>query len=153
MSATQANPEREIIELEQKIGTLMRDLTELRKSAPRAAVENYGFETLDGRTSLLKLFAGRDRLLAIHNMGEACRYCTLWGDGINAFLPHLESAMSVVVVSKDTPEQQRVFANSRGWRMRMASHAGGDYMTEQVSREGMGANVSGAACYEMRDNK
>ena len=78
------------------------------------------FETLDGERSLLDLFAGRDKLLAIHNMGQGCRYCTLWADGINPFLPHLEAAMSVVLLSKDPPETQRRFANSRGWRFRTA---------------------------------
>jgi len=86
-------------------------------------------------------------------MGEACRYCTLWGDGINAFLPHLESAMAVVMVSKDHPNKQRLFANARGWRMNMASHNGGAYMAEQVANEDMGSNVPGAAVYEKQGNK
>ena len=38
-------------------------------------------------------FAGHGRLLAIHNMGQRCRDCTLWADGVNGFLPHLESAI------------------------------------------------------------
>ena len=86
-----------------------------------------GFDTLDGRTSMRALFGDKDRLLLIHNMGQGCRYCTLWADGFNGFLPHLESVMSVVLVSKDPPDVQRAFANSRGWRFRLASHGGGDY--------------------------
>ena len=48
--------------------------------------------TLAGETTLLDLFGDRDTLLAIHNMGQGCRYCTLWADGFNGLLPHLESA-------------------------------------------------------------
>ena len=62
-------------------------------------------------------------------MGQACRYCTLWADGFNGFVPHLESTMAVALVSKDSPQRQREFANSRGWRFRLASHGGGDYIT------------------------
>ena len=80
-------------------------------------------------------------------MGQACRYCTLWADGLNGFLPHLESTMAVVLVSKDSPETQRTFANSRGWRFRLASHGGGDYAREQTVAEGS-TNMPGAVVYE-----
>ena len=40
--------------------------------------------------------------------------------------------MSVVLLSKESPEVQRRFANSRGWRFRLASHSGGDYIREQT---------------------
>ncbi len=59
-------------------------------------------------------------------MGQGCRYCTVWADGFIGFLPHLENAMSVVLLSKDPPELQRRFANERGWRFRLASHDGGE---------------------------
>lgn len=143
--------EQTVQELEKQIFELTQQLNQRRKDTVASRIDDYTFETGEGAVKLSQLFGSHNKLLVIHNMGQGCRYCTLWGDGINAFLPHLESAMSVVVVSKDTPEQQRVFANARGWRMRMASHAGGDYMNEQVSIEGMGANLPGAACYEMRD--
>jgi predicted dithiol-disulfide oxidoreductase (DUF899 family) len=56
---------------------------------PTIEVRNYTFTTIDGETSLLDMFGGKDRLLLIHNMGQGCRYCTLWADGFNGFLPHL----------------------------------------------------------------
>jgi len=94
---------------------------------PTTEVRNYTLTTIEGEVSLLDMFGVRDKLLLIHNMGQGCRYCTLWADGFNGFLPHLESIMSVVLVSKDPPEVQRNFANSRGWRFRLASHGGGEY--------------------------
>ncbi|MCZ6642253.1 MAG: DUF899 family protein [Gammaproteobacteria bacterium] len=137
----------EIVELEQQIYQLTLKLHELRKSNSGEVVENYVFDTQAGQTNLLELFGGHDRLLAIHNMGQACRYCTLWADGLNGFLPHLESAMAVVLVSKDSPDIQRTFANSRGWRFRLASHGGGDYASEQTVQEGA-TNMPGAVVYE-----
>lgn len=143
----------EIIELEQQIFELTTKLHELRKSNSGEVVANYVFDTQAGETNLLELFGDHDRLLAIHNMGQACRYCTLWADGLNGFLPHLESTMAVVLVSKDSPETQRTFANSRGWRFRLASHGGGDYAREQtVARtvaEGS-TNMPGAVVYERK---
>ena len=144
--------ESSIQELEKQIFELKGQLRELQKAAPRIAVKNYTFETFDGKVSLLDLFAGRDKLLAIHNMGQGCRYCTLWADGLNPFLPHLESAMAVALFSKDPPEVQRRFANSRGWRFRMASHGGGDYIVEQTTTDGIN-NMPGIVLYERDGDK
>jgi len=144
--------ETEIKALEMRIYELTTELQALRKAKPGTEVPNYTFSTLDGETTLADLFAGRDRLLVIHNMGQGCRYCTLWADGFNGFLPHLESAVSVVLVSKDPPVVQRAFANSRGWRFRLASHGGGDYIREQTAQQGAD-NMPGVVAYERRDGK
>ena len=138
---------KRITELEQNIGELIAELNALRKTNPGTPVPNYTFATLTSQVTLLELFGGKDKLLAIHNMGQGCRYCTLWADGFNGLLPHLESALSVVLLSKDPPEVQRRFANARGWRFRLASHGGGVYMREQsvVNEE---YNYPGAVVYE-----
>ena len=136
-----------IIELERNIGELIAELNALRKSSPGTPVPNYTFATLTGQVTLLELFGGKDNLLAIHNMGQGCRYCTLWADGLNGLLAHLESALSVVLLSKDPPEVQRRFGNARGWRFRLASHGGGAYIREQSVVNG-DENFPGAVVYE-----
>ncbi len=133
--------------LERQIFELTAELQELRKANVGDEVPNYTFATLNGEASLLDLFGSRDRLLVIHNMGQGCRYCTLWADGLNSFLPHLESAMSVVLLSRDPPDTQRRFANSRAWQYRLASHGGGEYISEQTVLEGQ-TNMPGAVVYE-----
>ncbi len=139
----------EIKDIEQQIYRLNEKLSQLRKATPANPVPNYTFNTLDGDVSLLALFGDQDKLLVIHNMGQGCRYCMLWADGFNGFLPHLESAMSVVLVSKDAPQLQRQYANSRGWRFRLASHGGGSYIREQTVTEGE-VNSPGAVFYERK---
>lgn len=136
-----------IQEIERQMFDLGKELQTLQRSTESFEVPNYDFETEYGPTTLLDMFGQHDKMLLIHNMGQACRYCTLWADGFNGFVPHLESAMSVVLVSKDSPEVQRKFANSRGWRFRLASHAGGAYMKEQAKFDDY-PNMPGAATYE-----
>lgn len=131
--------------LEMEIMEKALTLAALRRAETPAEIRDYAFATLEGETTLSALFGGRGRLLVIHNMGQGCRYCTLWADGINGLLPHLEDAMAVALVSKDPPELQRRLAHDRGWRFRMASHGGGDYMKEQSIN---GANYPGAVVYE-----
>jgi predicted dithiol-disulfide oxidoreductase (DUF899 family) len=142
----------EIAELEQQIFELTAELNELRKLNAGDEVRNYAFATINGETDLLSMFGDKERMLLIHNMGQGCRYCTLWADGFNGFLQHLESAMSVVLVSKDPPELQRQFANSRDWRFRLASHGGGDYIREQTVMDGA-ENMPGAVVYELDGDK
>jgi predicted dithiol-disulfide oxidoreductase (DUF899 family) len=137
----------EIQALEKQLYELTTRLNELRKTSAGATVPDYTFSTLDGEVTLLELFGDHDRLLLIHNMGQGCRYCTLWADGLNGFLPHLESVMPVVLVSKDAPDLQRTFANSRNWRFRLASHSGGDYIEEQSVSAGDN-NTPGVVVYE-----
>lgn len=138
--------------LEAEIMEKAQKLAALRKAETPVAVSDYEFETLAGKAKLSALFAGRERMLVIHNMGQACRYCTLWADGLNGVLPHLENAMGVLLVSKDPPDVQRRIAQDRGWHYRMASHGGGAYMTEQCKMMGYD-NCPGAAVYEMRDGR
>jgi predicted dithiol-disulfide oxidoreductase (DUF899 family) len=142
----------EISKIEKQLYELTMKLNELRKSHSGDEVRNYTFSTLDGDVSLLDMFGDNDRLLVIHNMGQGCRYCTLWADGFNGFLPHLESVMSVVLVSKDSPEVQRTFANSRNWRFRLASHGGGQYIQDQTVMNGE-HNTPGAVVYEREGSR
>ena len=141
------SPHGKIAAVEQRIGALTAELNALRKANAATPVPNYPFATTNGQTTLRDLFGEQDKLLLIHNMGQGCRYCTLWADGFNGLLPHLESALAVVLVSKDAPDVQRRFANSRGWRFRLASHGGGAYIEEQ-GVFGEAENYPGAVVYE-----
>lgn len=144
--------QEEITQIEKQIFELKQQLANLHKENAGTEVSNYDFKVQGGTTSLYDLFEEKDKLMLIHNMGQGCRYCTLWADGFNGQLPHLENAMSVVLVSKDAPELQRQFANSRGWRFRLASHGGGDYIKEQTAMHGTD-NYPGVVLYEKRDGK
>lgn len=143
---------KKIEEKEKDIFKSVMELHQMRKEAPLTPVENYEFETLEGKVDLLSLFGEQDTLFAIHNMGQGCRYCTIWADGISPFLPHLETAGAVVLLSKDDPQTQRRFSNSRGWRFRTASHGGGRYIQEQ-SVCGDEKNYPGVVCYVRKGNE
>ena len=143
---------QEIINLEQEIAGLTAKLNKLRNQTAPEPVPNYRFSTLEGEISLLDLFNDKHRLLAIHNMGQGCRYCTLWADLFNGMLSHLESCMSVVLLSRDTPQIQRTFAISRNWNFRLVSHGGGIYIREQSVME-QSDNMPGVVSYERKGDQ
>jgi predicted dithiol-disulfide oxidoreductase (DUF899 family) len=138
--------------LEAELMEKAKRLAALRRAEPPVEVPDYALATQSGETRLSALFGDRDKLLAIHNMGQACRYCTLWADGLNGVVPHLEDAMAVVLLSKDPPETQRRLAQDRGWRFRMASHGGRPYMKEQCAMQGYD-NCPAAVVYERQGGK
>lgn len=144
-------PANEIQKLENEIFQLTQKLDKLRLDSVPVPIKNYSFKNSNGTVNLLDLFGDKDILFAIHNMGQGCRYCTTWADGLNGFLPHLESQFAVALLSKDDPETQRQFANSRGWRFKMVSHGGTDYLKEQdvvKACDGNSAsNSPGLVCY------
>ncbi len=142
----------DVEKLELEIMEKTQELAALRLKQTPAEVPDYPFQTQHGEVRLTSLFGDRERLLLIHNMGQGCRYCTLWADGINGFLEHLEDAMAVTLVSKDPVDLQRRIALDRGWKFRTASHGGGAYMAEQCAM-GEHGNYPGAAVYQRDDGK
>ncbi|MBT8142828.1 MAG: DUF899 family protein [Gammaproteobacteria bacterium] len=143
---------QKIQDIQKQIFDLKQELSSLQAGHIGDEVNDYQFTSLEGEVKMSDLFGDKDSLLLIHNMGQGCRYCTLWADGFNGFLPHLESALSVALVSKDAPAVQRDFANSRAWRFRLASHGGGEYIQEQTVVPGE-KNMPGVVVYERKDGK
>lgn len=112
----------ELDEIEQEIFRLKEKRAELRKQRPREAVQDYTLLGPGGaEVKLSELFGDRSDLLVIHNMGKGCHYCTLWADGLNGLLRHLEDRAAVVLASPNDPATQAEFAAARGWKFRMIS--------------------------------
>ena len=139
----------ELQKAEKALFELTQKVAKLRAEATPTAVKNYTFQGPEGDRSLLSLFGDKKTLFVIHNMGQGCRYCTLWADGLNGFVSHIESEFALALVSKDDPQTQRRMANSRQWRFTTVSHGGGEYIQEQTVLAGEN-NTPGVVCYERR---
>jgi predicted dithiol-disulfide oxidoreductase (DUF899 family) len=128
-------------EVSERLATCRRDIAALRKKmralqneAEPEEVENYRFARGDGPVRLSDLFGGKEHLFVIHIMGKTCPACTMWADGFNGVLPHLENRAAFVVSSPDDPETQRAFAASHGWRFRVVSHQGTSFAADMGYR-------------------
>ena len=134
---------------EKQIQDLRRQMHETLRAGEPEPVQDYELATVEGTARLSDLFDGKDDLLVIHNMGRGCSYCTLWADGYNGLVPHLESRAGFVVTSPDDPATQRAFAESRGWRFRMASHAGTSFAADMGFR-GEHGFLPGVSAFQRR---
>ena len=89
-----------------EIAALRKKMRELQASLEPQEVADYAFATSGGPVRLSELFGDKDYLFVIHNMGASCPYCTLWADGFNGFVPHIENRAAFVLASPDDPDKQ-----------------------------------------------
>jgi predicted dithiol-disulfide oxidoreductase (DUF899 family) len=113
---------RQLRDYRRRINELRTEMRELQATISPEEVEDYEFATVDGPVRLSTLFGSHDSLILIHNMGAACVYCTLWADGFNGLVHHLENRAAFVLASPDTPAAQQEFGESRGWRFKMVGY-------------------------------
>lgn len=113
-----------------RIKGLREEMRQVQAEVEPEPVDDYRFRTRGGEVALSELFGGKDTLFVIHNMGKGCNNCTLWADGFNGVLQHLQDRAAFVVSSPDDPETQQAFAASRGWRFRMVSHQGSSFAAD-----------------------
>lgn len=113
-----------------QIAAIRSEMRGLQAAITPEDVPDYRFTTPQGEVSLSALFGGKPDLFIIHNMGKSCPACTMWADGFNGVLAHLENRAAFVVTSPDDPATQTEFAQSRGWKFRMVSHAGTSFAAD-----------------------
>jgi predicted dithiol-disulfide oxidoreductase (DUF899 family) len=121
-----------------QIAAIREKMRETLATVEPQQVQDYEFTNTEGSVRLAELFGDHDDLIVIHNMGVTCSYCTLWADGYNGIHPHVASRAGFVVSSPDRPVIQKKFADSRGWRFPMVSHAGSTFAADMgyVSEKG-----------------
>lgn len=122
----------------EEIRALREKIRAEQAGLPLEPVENYTLGTIEGSQQLSEFFGEKDTLLLVHNMGSQCAYCTLWADGLNGVLDHVQSRTAVLVTSPDAPDVQTAFSATRGWRFAMASTVG----TTLIEDLGFGTNTS-----------
>jgi predicted dithiol-disulfide oxidoreductase (DUF899 family) len=128
--------------------TALRDkMRALQAEIEPEEVADDALDGADGPVRLSQLFGDKDTLIVIHNMGKTCPACTMWADGYNGVMPHLESRAAFVVTSPDDPETQAAFAASRGWRFRMLSHRGTDFAEKMGYRSERGGWLPGISVF------
>jgi predicted dithiol-disulfide oxidoreductase (DUF899 family) len=143
----------ELDHIAKEIERLQQRATELRRLKPGEPVGEYSFTGWDGEAvTLSELFGDKRELIAVHNMGRKCRYCTLWADGLIGFTKHLEDRAALVVTTPDDPETQRKFARDRGWNFRMVSTQGTTFKKDMGFEPNPGEYWPGVTVFRKNDD-
>lgn len=141
--------------LEKEIAADKKKLAELKHKLPSRPINDYSFRDWEGNSvPIADLFGNHDELILIHNMGKRCAWCTMWADGFNGLLHHLENRAAFVVVSPDEPDIQKFFARDRGWKFNMVSCGGTTFAKDMNFLDEKGAYWPGvSAFYKDTDGK
>jgi predicted dithiol-disulfide oxidoreductase (DUF899 family) len=101
------------------------------KMTARPALSDFTLNGNDGRSvRLSELFGDKHHLIVLHNMGEDCPNCALWGDEFNGMLAHLQRAAAFCIVGPDEPATQKAYAQRRGWQTPLYSAHGARFIKE-----------------------
>jgi predicted dithiol-disulfide oxidoreductase (DUF899 family) len=115
---------KELGAVEKEIARLEKKAAKLRAKTGGAKLGDYALEGWEGPTRLANLFGDKNELILVHNMGAGCEYCSMWADGFNGVLPHIEERAAFVVANHDSVATQKKVAAKRGWRFKMVSANG-----------------------------
>jgi predicted dithiol-disulfide oxidoreductase (DUF899 family) len=156
----------ELLEAEIELKEQRERVAELRRKLPGdTPIENHRFRSIRlGPTagdavcdrSLAELFARPDQpLVLMHFMyggkqEQFCPLCTMWADGYDGVVPHLEQNMNFsVVVAGDVGE----FCNygcSRGWRnLRLLSSGGTSFKSDLGFEDADGGQLPGVSVFAL----
>lgn len=112
----------QVASIEETIRQKRNELNHLIKSVQRKEIADYQFAGHEGKkVTLSDLFGKKKDLIVIHNMGQRCPNCTMWADGFNGIVDHLQDRAGFVLISNDDVETQKKFKSSRNWRFPMVS--------------------------------
>ena len=137
--------EVELMQQREKVAALRRELP------PGAAIEDYEF--LEGprdlssgdepvtSVRLSELFTSPERALVVQHVmygkrqSSPCPMCTLWIDGLNGVVRHIEQHADFVVAAAADPATLRAHARHRGWdNVRLLSCGGNTFQYDLARR-------------------
>lgn len=111
------------------------EMAKLRREMPRHLVkEDYEFTREDGsKVRLSELFGDEhDSLIVVHFMFDpawerGCKSCSLWGDGYDGIMAHLNRKAAFTCVSMAPPEKIAEFKAFKGWSFPWVSSGGNSF--------------------------
>jgi len=123
-----------LLEREKQLTRQSDELARQRRALPWVALEKaYTFETGDGTRTLAELFAGRSQLIVYHfmlgpNTPDGCPGCTMFADGFDGALTHLEHHdVTFLAASRAPLETLNAYKQRMGWRFPWVSSQGSDF--------------------------
>jgi len=145
-------------------------VAELRRSLPQgAAVDDYEFheckrsagerETGSREVRLSELFTDPSKPLIIDHFmyggsqTEPCPMCTMWADGYDAIVPHIEQRANFAVVAEAEIDRIHDHARTRGWKnLRLVSSHGTSFKTDFKMQDADGGQHPGIAVFTRDDD-
>ena len=89
---------------------------------PNKRIDDYTLRGNDGRNvKLSEIIGTRDHLIVLHNMGETCPSCLIYGSEFNGALKHIEARAAFCAVGPDDSATQKAYVERNGWEFNLYS--------------------------------
>lgn len=149
----------ELFEAEVALRDQRERVAELRRSLPRdTVVPDETFEELrEGQrvpVKLSELFVDPAKPLILmqfmfgKSQAKPCPMCTLWADGYDGVVPHLQQRVNFAVLVAGDVEEFACHARERGWQnLRLVSAAGSTLKAELGFESAEGGQLPGVSVY------
>jgi len=118
---------RELLNAEKELTRHTDEVTEKLRNLPWEKVEkSYTFEGPNGAVTLKDLFGDKDDLVIYHMMFDPkdelpCPSCSMWVDGFNGYLPHIQAKAAFVVIVRAPIAKAQEIRKRRGWNCTLVS--------------------------------
>lgn len=148
MTTLQEKSREEMAGLYDELTRLRERLAQLKRETAKGDVIDYELTDGAGNTvKLSQLFGDQDDLIVVQNMGKSCPYCTLWADGFVGLAEHLSDRAAFVLVSPDSFDVAKDFADTRGWNFTVLSSAGSDFKRDLGFENEQGEFMPGVSTF------
>jgi predicted dithiol-disulfide oxidoreductase (DUF899 family) len=149
----------ELLEAEIALRDQRERVAELRRKLPVTPVQDYRFREapLAGgpvvEVRISELFGAHDELILMHFMfggqqENPCPMCTMWADGYDGTVGHIEQRAAFGVVVEGDPERFREHARGRGWRnLRLLSSGATSYKDDLEMQSPEGHQFPGVSVF------
>jgi predicted dithiol-disulfide oxidoreductase (DUF899 family) len=145
--------DKKLQEIELELAKNRRKMLKVLGKMAKMEVQDYVFKNRNGEdVKFSELFGDKEDLILIHNMGRQCKYCTMWADGFNGIFSHIQNRAGFALVSPDSHEVQREFADSRGWKFPMFSGADSTFIKDMGYVTDKGEYWPGASAFHKDEN-
>ena len=146
--------EKKLMKLEKEITKNRQKVLKLNSKLAKMEVDDYTFKDREGNdVKLSGMFGDKNELIIIHNMGRSCSYCTMWADGFNGSYFHIEKRAAFALVSPDSFDVQKAFADERGWKFKMYSGKDSAFIKDMGYYTEKGGYWPGASVFHKDDGK
>ena len=125
---------REHLVKEKEFTTLRDQLSQKRRELPWTKVKKvYHFDSIQGRKTLVDLFAEKNQLIVYHFMfgpdwEAGCPSCSFWADNFNTINIHLNARdINLIVASRAPLEKLQTYKTRMGWNFTWVSSFESDF--------------------------
>ncbi len=115
-------------------------------------IDDYILKSNDDKeVPLSEVFGAQTRLIVLHNMGETCPTCLIYGSEFNGALKHLEARAAFCAVGPDDPATQKAYVKRNGWQFNLYSGKESAFIKDLGFEDDAGNALPGVSILQKKD--